>query len=86
MAPGTGHCSEQTVQALPWCGRQVTVSMRAMPIRFDTSSRKTSGSQALMQGKSRHIQHGCWMASIIGVPAARRNRGGAWMIAWWGQA
>lgn len=86
IASGTGQRSEQTVQNEPVCARQAMVWIHATPIFNGRSALSTAGLHAVMQGVSAHMMHAEVFASIIGVPAASRNRSGASTIAETGQA
>lgn len=85
MAPWTGQRSEHTVQNEPLWARQCMGWIHATPIFSGRSLRRTPGSHAEMHGVSAHMMQAFVCASIIGVPAASRNRPGARMIASTGQ-
>lgn len=94
MAPGTGQRSRQAEHAARprdcWWARQFQGWISAVPIRSGTSQRSTRPASgrwhAATQGRSSHTMQGAPWGSIIGVPAACLNRGGASTMAWCGHA
>jgi hypothetical protein len=86
IASSTGQCSLHTLQKLPWCARQVSSVIRAVPMTGGSRLVNTPGSHALTHGVSSHIMHGCCAGLIMGVPAASRNCLGACVIASCGHA